>query len=301
MPALVSVSNLGVRYGAVQALAPVSLELPEGVWALLGPNGAGKSTLIRTLLGLTHPSSGRARVLGHDSHKDPGAVRSQVGYMPESPALLPGLSGVQYVTLAARLSGMDANEARRQAHVALDEVGIGESRYRGVEGYSMGMRQRVKMAQAIAHNPKLLILDEPTNGLDPAGREAMLDFINVLTKRGVSLLFSSHILPEVRQVCSQAVILRAGKVLHQGPLEALQKDTGGLRVETLQAPDPLIKELTGLGYEVTPIPSGLIVEGTANLNEIMKHAANTGIALRSARPNQRAVQDLVVDLMEAEV
>ncbi|MBW3582277.1 MAG: ABC transporter ATP-binding protein [Euryarchaeota archaeon] len=301
MSALVAASGLAVRYGKVRALLPTSFEIPKGTWALLGPNGAGKSTLIRAMLGLTQPSQGSVFVLGKNPAADPAGVRRRVGYMPESPALLPGLTGIQYVTLAAKLSGMNANAARRAAHVTVDDVGLGEARYRKVETYSTGMRNRVKLAQALVHDPELIILDEPTNGLDPDGRDAMLDLIRDLKGEGRSLLMSSHILPEVRKVCDQAVILREGKVLHKGPLEDLAQDLGGVVLEPLDAPEALVRDLKGQGLDVETVGDRIIVHGTDAIGPILATAHRAGVAIRSAKPHSRAVHDVIVEYMEGEV
>ncbi len=298
MTALVAAAGLSVRYGGVQALAPLTFEIPEGSWALLGPNGAGKSTLIRTLMGLTAASRGTCFVMGERPDRNPAWVRKRVGYMPESPAIVHGLTGIQYVRLAARLNGLEPSEARRQAHVALDEVGLGEARYRPVDSYSTGMRQRAKLAQAIVHDPKLLILDEPTNGLDAEGRDAMLDLIQRLAKRGHSLLMSSHILGEVRKVCDNAVILRKGQVVHQGPLKALRTDLGGFEVDPFDNPKPFIELVRAEGYEVEPHGERLIVRGAPDLPSLLRLAGRAGVAMRGAKPHRKDVNDSVVDMIE---
>lgn len=295
---LLTTKRLGVRYGAVEALQPLTLEVPEGSWALLGPNGAGKSTLIRTMLGLTRPTQGGLRVLGMDPGREATALRRRIGYMPESPALIPGMTGFQYVRLAARLNGLEATKARQAAHIALDEVGLGEARYRSVEGYSTGMRQRAKLAQAIVHDPELLILDEPTNGLDPEGREHMLELIRHLAGRGHHLIISSHILPEVRRVTDQAVILRQGEVVHQGALDALKVDLGGFMLEPLDDPRTLISELEAMDWGVRREGDRIVVEGAPDLQTVLRLAARTGVALRAAGPHEREAHDVVVDFME---
>lgn len=297
-PAL-RVSDVTHRYGSLLALHHLTLEVPRGRWALLGPNGAGKTTLIRLALGLTRATTGEVSVLGLDPTHAPSEVRRRIGYMPESAALLPGLTGVQYVVLASRLNGIPPAEARRGAHTALDSVGLGEARYRLVESYSTGMRQRVKLAQALAHDPELLILDEPTNGLDPDGRDAMLGLINDLTQDGGhALLFASHILHEVRQVADHAAILAQGRTVHVGPLGGLEVNLGGYLLEPIDDPTPLLAALGAAGHAHRRVGDAILVEEAEGLPELLALADQAGVALRAARPHQRGVQDVVVGLME---
>ncbi len=209
-------------YGPVQALAPVHLRLRPGRIGLLGPNGAGKSTLLKILLGLLPPSAGTGRVLGLDISSSGARLRQAIGYMPEADGLVPGLSGVDYVALAGELSGMPRREARRRSHEVLTYLDLDEARYRRLEEYSTGMKQRVKLASALVHDPPVLLLDEPTSGLDPAGRDAMLDLLHTLgTEHGKSLLLCTHLLGDVERVCDTVLILHNGKVLRQGTVEEL--------------------------------------------------------------------------------
>src|SRR5262249_15623262 len=198
--------------------------LEEGRIGLLGPNGAGKSTLLKILLGLLTPSSGRGQVLGHELSPTNGAdLRRAVGYMPEADALVPGLCGAEYVSLAGELYGMPRRQAQRRAHELLTALGLEEARYRHLEEYSTGMKQRIKLAQALVHDPPVLLLDEPTSGLDPAGRDAMLDLLASLGKdHGKSLLLSTHLLGDVERVCDRVVILHGGRVLRQGTVAELR-------------------------------------------------------------------------------
>ncbi len=295
---LLEASSLGHDYGHVTALQGLDLELEEGPWALLGPNGAGKTTLIRLLLGLAAPTRGSIQVLGQDPWDQGPEVRARIGYMPESPAVLPGLTGFRYVVLAARMSGLDRTRARQRAHTALDQVGLDEARYRSVEGYSTGMRQRVKLAQALVHEPGLLVLDEPTNGLDPDGREEMLGLIGDLAGRGQSLIYASHILPEVRKVCDRAVVLSRGRVVHAGPLADLEVELGGLTIETLDPPGPLVEALQAAGHGVNRKGDLITVDGDVELPRVLALAEQAGVAIRAARPERKGVHDVVVELME---
>src|SRR5579884_2459540 len=220
--AMIDLRNLSRWYGNFQALRDVSFQLAPGRIGLLGPNGAGKSTLLKILLGLLPPSSGGGRVLGHALGEDSAALRRAIGYMPEADALIPGLRGAEYVALAGELYGMPRREAQRRAHEVLTYLELEDARYRRVEEYSTGMKQRVKLAQALVHDPPMLLLDEPTSGLDPSGREAMLRLLLTLGRdHGKSILLSTHLLGDVERVCETVVILFAGKVRGQGGVRDL--------------------------------------------------------------------------------
>jgi ABC-2 type transport system ATP-binding protein len=222
-PDLIRLERVGRWYGTFQALCDVNLRLQPGRIGLLGPNGAGKSSLLKILLGLLPPSSGGGRVLGHDLHGDGTALRRLVGYMPEADALVPGLRGAEYVALAGELYGMPGKEARRRAHEVLTYLGLEDARYRRLEEYSTGMKQRLKLAQALVHDPPLLLLDEPTSGLDPAGRDAMLRLLLTLGRdHGKSFLLSTHLLGDVERVCETVVILHHGRVLLHGSVARLR-------------------------------------------------------------------------------
>jgi ABC-2 type transport system ATP-binding protein len=219
--------DLSHYYGAFPALQGVTLQLPPGRVGLLGPNGAGKSTLLKILMGLIPPSSGTGWVfdvpLADD--RDPAAnrrLRQLIGFMPEADALIPGLTGLEYVALAGELYGMPRAQAQRRAHEVLGFLGLEEARYRPVEGYSLGMKQRVKLAQALVHDPVVLLLDEPTSGLDPAGRDAFLRLIEELGRdHGKSVLLSTHLLADVQAVCEYVVILAGGRVRGEGTVSQL--------------------------------------------------------------------------------
>jgi ABC-2 type transport system ATP-binding protein len=215
--------GLTVAYGDFVALDRFDAVFEGGSCGLLGPNGAGKSSLLRALLGLIRPTAGRATVLGHDIEREGLAVRRRVGYMPERDAFVPGASAVQTLTYLGRLGGLDAREARARAHETLYFVGLGEARYRSPEEYSTGMRQRARLAAALVHDPDLVILDEPTNGLDPSGREEMLRLVRAVAERGVHVLMASHLLPDVEQVCERVLMLNRGRVVGGGLVADLKK------------------------------------------------------------------------------
>src|SRR5436309_14589124 len=201
MGALFQLDGVTKTYGAVTALDNLSVSVPSGAIGLLGPNGSGKTTLIRTLLGLIPIDNGSGHILGKDFRRQQLDIRREVGFAPEDECLFPRLVGVEFVAYAGELVGMGPKDALQRAHEVLDYVGLGEARYRKVESYSSGMKQRLKLASAVVHDPKLLILDEPTNGMDPAGREEVLERAEDLSRNKVmSLLFSSHLLPDVQAV-----------------------------------------------------------------------------------------------------
>jgi ABC-2 type transport system ATP-binding protein len=220
---LIELNNLSRSFGTQQALRDVNLQLQPGCIGLLGPNGAGKSTLLKILMGLLPPSAGGGRVLGHNLAKGGAELRRTIGYMPEADALIPGLRGAEYVALAGELYGMPRREAQRRAHEVLTCLDLEDARYRRLEEYSTGMKQRLKLAQALVHDPPVLLLDEPTSGLDPAGREALLQLLVTLGKEhGKSLLLSTHLLGDVEQVCETVVILHLGQVLRYGSVAELR-------------------------------------------------------------------------------
>ena len=224
---IAALDRVGVRYGTQWALSDVSAAFGAGAVGLLGPNGAGKSTMLKALLGLVAPDSGSIRVLDVDVRDKPLEIRARVGYMPESDAQIPGMTAVSFVAYCAELSGLPAADAMQRAHEVLYYVGLGEARYRNVETYSTGMKQRIKLAQALVHDPDLLLLDEPTNGMDPKGREEMLALIrDIAHNRHISLILSSHVMPDVESVCDDVVVMNRGHVVMQGPIASLKKPAG---------------------------------------------------------------------------
>jgi ABC-2 type transport system ATP-binding protein len=239
-------------YGKHQALRDVRLELPMGRVGLLGPNGAGKSTLMKILLGLLPPSSGTGQVLGRDLRTAGIELRRMLGYMPEDDALVQGIRGADYVALAGELYGMPRKQAQRRAHEVLTYLDLGEARYRRVEEYSTGMKQRLKLAQALVHDPPALLLDEPTSGMDPAGRDAMLELLLRLGRdHGKSMLLSTHLLGDIERVCDAVVILNEGRVLCQGPVQDLcRRRQDRYRLHIQGNPESLLDELRLEGVDV---------------------------------------------------
>lgn len=225
MPSVIEIDNLKVMLGRREILKGISCRLGISgtgkAIGLLGPNGAGKSTLIQTLLGFHQPVSGTARVLGYDCHRQVRQVRSRIGYMPESDSFIANMTAVAFLRLMGEISGLPREVALEKAHETLFHVGLGEARYRTLGTYSLGMKQMAKLAQAIVHGPELVILDEPTNGLDPAARQRMLKLVREMKEdHGMNVVLCSHLLGDVEQVCDEVVIMKDGLVVHQADLEA---------------------------------------------------------------------------------
>ena len=257
-PFIIETERLGKTYGAQRALVDVTLQVPPGTIGLLGPNGAGKSTFIKCLLNLETPTTGTARVLGRDIRASHRESREKVGYSPEQDCHISGLAGCDYVTYCGQLSGMPMRVARQRTHEILDLVGMGQERYRPVDTYSTGMRQRVKLAQALVHDPAVVFLDEPTNGLDPSGREHILKLIGSLWRDlGISVVMSSHLLRDIERVCDRVIIIGNGRVLEHDSIAAL-KNRHRRVVELAPAAgrDRFVAALRGAGASVTQLSNG---------------------------------------------
>jgi ABC-2 type transport system ATP-binding protein len=241
----IHLDHISRNYGKHPALRDVSLHLEMGRVGLLGPNGAGKSTLMKILLGLLPPSSGTGQALGRDVRSAGIELRRAIGYMPEADALVPGIRGADFVALAGELYGMPRKQALRRAHEVLTYLDLGDARYRRLEEYSTGMKQRLKLAQALVHDPPALLLDEPTSGMDPAGRDGMLDLLLRLGRdHGKALLLSTHLLGDIERVCDQVVILHEGRVLCQGPVHQLcRRRHDHFRLQIQGNPEAFLEEL----------------------------------------------------------
>ena len=224
---VVDLEGVNVHYAKNWALRDVTASFPTGAVGLLGPNGAGKSTLIKVVLGLLPPEGGQMRVLGLDVKRAPLQIRSRIGYMPESDTHFPQMNAVSFVAYCGELSGLPPADAMQRAHEVLYYVGLGEARYRTIDQYSTGMKQRIKLAQALVHDPDLLFLDEPTNGMDPKGRDEMLELIrDIAHNKGLNLILSSHLLPDVEYTCDHVVVMDKGAIATAGPIVGL-KGPGG--------------------------------------------------------------------------
>jgi ABC-2 type transport system ATP-binding protein len=249
-PAVV-LDRVTVAYGKNRALREVSAVFPTGAVGLLGPNGAGKSTLLKSLLGFIPPTSGRLEVLGMNVAERPLEVRARLGYMPETDGHIPGMNAVTFVAYCGQLAGLPQSDAMQRAHEVLFYVGLGEARYRNVETYSTGMKQRIKLAQALVHDPDLVFLDEPTNGMDPKGRDEMLELIrDIAHNKGINLILSSHLLPDVEFACDHVVVLDKGAVATFGPIDELKGPTGRVyEVRVKGDLAPFVAALHGAGME----------------------------------------------------
>src|SRR5213594_4870799 len=224
---VVTLDAVTVAYGHSPALRDVSASFAAGAVGLLGPNGAGKSTMLKALLGFIVPDGGRMRILGLDVGVSSLEIRARVGYMPESDAHIPGMNAVSFVAYCGELAGLPRVDAMQRAHEVLFYVGLGEARYRNVETYSTGMKQRIKLAQALVHDPELIFLDEPTNGLDPKGRIEMLELIRDISNvKGIHVILSSHLLPDVEWVCQESTVIHKGRIVASGRIEDLKRGTG---------------------------------------------------------------------------
>jgi len=253
--ALIETRALTKQYPRVRALDTLSVDVEPGIVGLVGANGAGKSTLIKILLGLLPPTSGEVRVLGLDPARDSEAIRARVGYMPEHDCLPDDLVAAEFVTHMARISGLPRTAARERASEALRHVGLYEERYRQIGGYSTGMKQRVKLAQALVHDPDLLLLDEPTNGLDPGGRDAMLALIHRIGNEfGIAVVVCSHLLGEVERICDSLVAIDGGRLLRSDRISAMTVERDILAIEVDEGTDELAARLAATG--LTPQRDG---------------------------------------------
>ncbi len=301
----VILEHVTIKYGQLKAVNDVSTTFPPGSTGLLGPNGAGKSSLIKGLLGLVSFSSGRASILDRDVNMERKAIRQLIGYMPEDDCLIPGLTGIGMVQYAGELSGMNRDDAVQRAHELLFVVGLEEARYRKVETYSAGMKQRIKLAQALVHDPKLLFLDEPTSGMDPKGRQEMLDLIDDISSRGrMSIVLASHILVDVERTCQHAMIMNRGKMLKEGSVEELRGSYAGtytVRIEGDQ--EKFVKALEKMKCSVQPngnflwdvtLPKG------KQTDFILKAAKETQVQIRKMVTSVETLEDVFVKLIGEE-
>ena len=300
---VVQLDGVTVIYGKNAALKQVSAQFARGAVGLLGPNGAGKSTMLKALLGFVKPDEGRMTVLGLDVAARPLQIRARIGYMPESDAHIPGMNAVSFVAYCGELAGLPAVDAMQRAHEVLYYVGLGEARYRNVETYSTGMKQRIKLAQALVHDPDLLFLDEPTNGMDPKGRDEMLELIRDLGhNKNVNLILSSHLLPDVEYTCDDVVVMDKGQVAAQGPIEELKGPAGRvfeLRIKgNLPAFIDVLRD-AGMDCHSTDedvmrvfVPAGLAGPSGRDQQAIFRLASQHGVQVRHLRPSIPTLEDV---------
>ncbi len=305
MDPVVELDGLEVRFGNRVILNRLNAALTGRSIGLLGPNGAGKSTLLGTLLGFHKPSAGTARVLGLDIRNHARQVRGLTGYMPENDAFIANMTGVRFVRMMAELSGLPPAQALERAHEAFFYVGLGEVRYRALGTYSLGMKQSAKLAQAIAHGPKLLFLDEPTNGLDPPARLRMIQLIQEIRDRGdLRLILSSHLLRDVEECCDQALILKDGNVAAFCNLEEERRaNRRFLEIETRGGVNgSFLAAIEKLGCETAPGAQGrvkLILPDGLEIRQLYEVAASQSVQIRRMNHKRDSLEDIFLKAMEA--
>jgi ABC-2 type transport system ATP-binding protein len=296
---LVALDRLSKRYpGGVTALDELTVTVEPGIVGLVGANGAGKSTLIKILLGLLEATSGRARVFDLDVRTDAADIRQLVGYMPEHDCLPPDISATEFVNHMARMSGLPRASARERSAEVLRHVGLFEERYRPMGGYSTGMKQRVKLAQALVHDPRLLLLDEPTNGLDPAGRDDMLDLIERTGNEfGIAIIMASHLLGEIERVAQYLVAIDAGRLLRAAELTTFTQRTGTLIVEVDERQSELAARLGTAGLETRVDHAHVLVEidGDETYDRVLGAVVELELALVRVEPRRASLEDLFRD------
>ncbi len=287
--------DLSKRYPGVNALDHLDISVEPGVVGLVGANGAGKSTLIKILLGLISPTSGSASVLGYDVATRGTALRQFVGYMPEHDCLPLDMNATEFVSHMAQISGLPRTASRERAAETLRHAGLFEERYRAMAGYSTGMRQRAKLAQALVHDPELVFLDEPTNGLDPAGRDEMLDLISRTGRGlGISIVMATHLLGEIERVCDQLIVIDSGRLMHHGPLAEFTAATQTLEVEVTAEADALAGRLEqhGIGCTVDGRRVLVTLEGQPPFDLIRDTVVDLGLGLVRMQQRHRTLEDL---------
>jgi ABC-2 type transport system ATP-binding protein len=300
---LVELQDLSVKFGHREILRNLTGSLRGRAIGLLGPNGAGKSTLINTLLGFYKPSSGSARVFGYDIRRETRTIRSLVGYMPENDAFISQMSAVSFVCMMAELSGMPPSTALERAHEALFYVGLAEARYRKLGTYSLGMKQLAKLAQAIAHGPKLLILDEPTNGLDPLARQRMIRMIREIRDGNeLRIVLCSHLLRDVEDTCDEVLILKQGRIAHYSNLEEERRaNKRFLELETYGANGDFPEAIEKLGCEcaVTANRMKMILADGIEVRDIYRLAAERNVRIRRLNFRRDTLEDIFMKAMES--
>jgi len=301
----IELDALEVRLGGRTILNGLSGVLRGQAIGLLGPNGAGKSTLINTLLGFHRASSGTARIFGLDTYKDRAQIRSGIGYMPENDSFIGNMSGVHFVRFMAELAGLPSAEALERAHEALFYVGLGEVRYRKVNSYSLGMKQLIKLAQALAHGPRLLILDEPTNGLDPIARQRMIQLIQEIRKEGsVRLLISSHLLRDIDETCDEVLILKGGRIADLCNIEEERRSNRSfMELETVGATETFSVSIRGLGCECACFPGGrikLVLPEHIEARDLYRIASEQKVQIRRMHVRRDSLEDIFLRAMDSE-
>jgi ABC-2 type transport system ATP-binding protein len=303
--AIIELQGLEVRLGNRVVLDMLNGGLAGRAIGLLGPNGSGKSTLINTLLGFYAPSRGTAHVLGMDIRQHSRQIRADIGYMPENDSFIGAMSGIHFVRYMAELSGVPARHALERAHEAMFYVGLGEVRYRNISTYSLGMKQLVKLAQALVHGPKLLILDEPTNGLDPVARQRMIQLIKDVSSGPTHLLISSHLLRDIDETCDEVLILKSGRVAAICDLaEERRSNRRFVELETVAAQDAFGDAIRKLGCECACFPGGrwkLVMPESVEIRDLYKVAAAQGVQIRRMNYRRDSLEDIFLNAMDSKL
>jgi len=299
----IELAGLGVRFGGRPILQSLTARLTGRAIGLLGPNGAGKTTLINTLLGFHPPSQGTALMHGHDVAKGSAELRAMVGYMPESDSFIAGITAVRFVRMMGELSGLPKEAALERAHETLQYVGLGEARYRTLEGFSLGMKQMAKLAQAIVHAPKILFLDEPTNGLDPPARARMIRLVKEIRDSGqAQIVLSSHLLRDVEECCDEALVLKDGKIAFHGNLEEERRaNKKFLQVETRGDERAFAAAAEAIGCTCALISPGrlkMVLPEAVAVRDLYKIAASQSIQIRRLDYKRDSLQDIFLKAME---
>ncbi len=302
MTPVIELEGLGVRFGKRDILKGLTCSLSGRTIGLLGPNGAGKSTLINTLLGFYQPSGGTARIFGHDIRTQTKQIRSIVGYMPENDAFIANMTAVSFIRFMGELSGLPSEAALERAHESLFYVGLGESRYRKVGTYSLGMKQLAKLAQAIVHGPKLIILDEPTNGLDPPARLRMIRMIKEMREvHDVHIVLCSHLLRDVEEICEEVLILKDGRIVHYSNLEEERRaNRHFVEMETVGDSAAFAQALEGMGCECALSANRLkaVLSNGMEIRDIYRLAAERDVQLRRLNYRRDTLEDIFLKAME---
>jgi ABC-2 type transport system ATP-binding protein len=301
---VIELEGLGVRFGKLQVLKDLRGSFSGQAIGLLGPNGAGKTTLIQALLGFHPPSEGTGKIFGQDFQKHAKRIRSSIGYMPENDSFIANMTGIRFVRLMAELSGLAPEDAMERSHEALFYVGLGEARYRKLGTYSQGMKQLAKLAQALVHGPRLLILDEPTNGLDPPARQRMLQLINEIREAGeVHILLSSHLLRDVEECCDEVLILKQGEIAVYCNLEEERRaNRKFIEMETYPLADSFVERIENMGCECavyggrikTVLPEGIQIQ------DLYKIASDSDVQIRRLDYKRDSLQDIFLKAMEGD-
>ncbi len=303
---VISSKHVTVRFGQIVALDNFSVNIPSGIVGLLGPNGAGKSTFIKAILGLLVPNKGEIKIAGRNPKTESSVVRDMIGYMPEHDCLIDNFRAIDFVTYMGPITGMKKRDSMPRSHEMLDFVGIGEERYRQISSYSTGMKQRVKLAQAIVHDPKILFLDEPTNGMDPQGREELLDLIRKISDSDKSILVSTHILEDMEKVSDHAMIISQGRLITQGNLDKLLASKENLKFVKVRGDKPAMMDFVKLLQDSYDVRSVTQESGQATIvfmnpgdgNSIFKLSQEASVQLRAYSPERATLEDVCIGTLD---